>query len=200
MKYRCSYRQDNNVDKGTEKTKKDNESTLQTEHSEGAENTSMNSRQRRKGIVTYLGESRNLGIHNLGYQSDKIETENQVGTCSETGVEMSTCAEVKNKQVSFCEGQHRFEKLGKGYAVDKTCVSELSTSLEERNTRVSANADDLTNTENGKTDSILELRDEPVTNVDSTEFVTDTSNSKTKPRVAKNWLTNPHLYKVSLVK
>lgn len=205
MKYRYSCRQDNNVDKGTGKTKKGNESTLQTEHSEGAENTSMNSRQRRKGIMTYSGGSRNLGIHNLGYQSDKIETENQVEICSETGVEMSTCAEAKNKQGSFCEEQHKLEKLEKGYAVDITCVSEHSTSLEERNTRICTNADDLTNTANGTTDSILELRDEPVTNVDSTEFVTcqtDTSLStaKTRPRVAKSWLANPHLYKVSLVK
>lgn len=205
MKHRYSWRQDNNEDKGTEKTIKDNESALQTEHSEGAENTSMNSRQRRKGIMTYLEGSRNLGIHNLGYQSDKTETENQVETYSETGVEMSTCAEAKNKQGSFCERQHRFAKLEKRYAVDITCVSELSTSLEERNPRICTNPDDLTNTANGTTDSISELGDEPVTNVDSTEFVTsetDTSHStaKTKPRVVKNWLTNPHLYKVSLVK
>ena len=204
MKYCYSCLQDTNVSKGTEKLKEDNESAPQTEHNEGAENTSMNSRERKIG-VTYLEDHGKVGIHNLGYQSGKIETENQIETCSETVKEMLTCAEAKNKQGSFCERQHRFEKSEEGYVIEATCDSELSTSLEERNPRICTNADDLTNASNGKTDGILELRDEPVTNVDSSEFVTCESDTyhttaKTKPRMAKDWLVNPHLYKVSLVK
>ena len=148
-----------------------------------------------------LGDSRKHGTHNLGYQSDSIEAENQITTCCETEVEMSKRVEVQNKEETSCEEQNGLERSGEGDTIGVTC--ELSMSYEKRNPRKIAES--LKQTTNGKKDSILELRDGPEANADSINFVTcetDTSLStaKKKPMMAKDWLVNPHLYKVSLVK
>lgn len=150
-----------------------------------------------------LEDSRKHGTLNLGYQSDNIEAENQITTCCETEVEMSKRVEVQNKEETFCEEQNGLERLGDGDTIGVTCDSELSMSYEKRSPRKIAES--LKQTANGRKDSILELRDGPEANADSINFVTcetDTSHStaKKKPMMAKDWLVNPHLYKVSLVK
>ena len=137
----------------------------------------MDVRQRKKGIVMSLEDIRKLGSCNLGFQNERIEAKNPVeswedshSVCTHFKVDISALEKTENnRKVSFL-----VEKSG-------------SERLEEDECSIAVTCDAKPSSRKG---SILDV---------SCESEPPESSKKRRPKTMKDWLVDPHLYKVSSV-
>lgn len=140
----------------------------------------MDVRQRKKGIVMSLEDIHELGSCNLGFQTESIGTKNPLESCEDAHsvcthfkVDMSALEKTENnRKVSFPVGKRGSERLEEDeYSIAVTWDAKPSS----------------------RKGSILDEHLDCVT----CESEPPRSSKKRRPKTMKDWLVNPHLYKVS---
>ncbi|XP_068692742.1 uncharacterized protein [Montipora foliosa] len=178
---------------------------------EGATKDSRMVRQRRCGVVFSAEDVQNKGKVNLGYQNEYVEPEIRVEpSCDTISLNDSFTDEVLNdtiprtKKVSFFEGPLGLTE--QDVEKDLTFVKNN----EDHSVKYAGehmNVSSWAKKAQREKISTLEERNEPLRNDAEKEFIgvvtCDPSPSgkhfRTKSKTAKDWMVDPHLYKVAII-
>lgn len=194
-----------------ENCEEDDNCTPTRKKDEGATKDSRMVRQRRCGVAFSAEDFQNKGKVNLGYQNEYFEPEIRVElSCDTISLNDSFTDEVLNdtitrtKKVSFFEGP--LGLIEQDVEKDLTFVKNN----EDHSVKCAGehmNVSSLAEKAQREKISTLEKRNEPLRNDAEKEFVgvvtCDPSPSgkhfRTKSKTAKDWMVDPHLYKVAVI-